>query len=187
MLVASCCLHCVKQLLSAEPGSSNTDVIDDEDAAEKPYNDLRVIRRALTAATQTDQMEAAWGHDPRWQVCVLCNFPSPSLPPALASSSSCSGAWYPHLLMVQSVHALHNISTMQTMPYCCVHETYKMLTSACIIEMVAFRWLHNTRTNDVCIAVGHVIDKLICIVTSSAFDFRCCRHCCHTSGGQCLT
>ncbi|KAL0027442.1 hypothetical protein WJX77_001554 [Trebouxia sp. C0004] len=52
---------------AAEPGSSNTAIVDDEDAAEKPYNDLRVIRRALTAATQTDQMEAAWGHDPRWQ------------------------------------------------------------------------------------------------------------------------
>ena len=71
VLVVSCCWHCMKELLSAEPGSSNTDMIDDEDAAEKPYNDLRVIRRALTAATQTDQMEAAWGHDPRWQVCAL--------------------------------------------------------------------------------------------------------------------
>ncbi len=80
VLVASCYLLCVKQLLSAEPGSSNTDMIDDEDAAEKPYNDLRVIRRALTAATQTDQMEAAWGHDPRWQVCMLCNSFSPFCP-----------------------------------------------------------------------------------------------------------
>jgi len=71
----------VKELLFAEPGSSSTDMMDGEDAAEKPYNDLRVIRRALTAATQTDQMEAAWGHDPRWQVCALCN--SPSLPPLL--------------------------------------------------------------------------------------------------------
>ena len=84
VLVVSCCWHCLKELLSAEPGSSNTDMIDDEDAAEKPYNDLRVIRRALTAATQTDQMEAAWGHDPRWQVCMLCSSPSPFCPPCSA-------------------------------------------------------------------------------------------------------
>lgn len=69
VLVASCCLYCVEQLLSAGFDSSNTNIADDADAADKPYNDLRVIRRALTAATQTDQMEAAWGHDPRWQVC----------------------------------------------------------------------------------------------------------------------
>ena len=74
-------------------------MLDGEDAAEKPYNDLRVIRRALTAATQTDQMEAAWGHHPRWQVCMLPPLSpplalafTPRPPHVLASSSSCSVA-----------------------------------------------------------------------------------------------
>ncbi len=84
--------------------------------------------------------------------------------------------------MVHSIHALHNISTKQTMLSCCVRETHKMLKSACITEVVALHWLYNMRPNFVCIAVRHVPDKLVCITTSSALGFHCCHRCCHTSG-----
>jgi len=63
-----------------EPESSNADKADEDGEAvpaDKPYNDLRVIRKALTAYTSTSQMEDAWGHDPRWQVC-----PAGALSPA---------------------------------------------------------------------------------------------------------
>lgn len=142
VLVVSCCWHCMKELLSAEPGSSNTDMIEDEDAAEKPYNDLRVIRRALTAATQTDQMEAAWGHDPRWQVCALCSSPSS---PALACRPSCSVACYSHLLMVQSMLCMTFVTSLLC---CCMHGTYEMLTSVYSIKMAAFHWLYNMRKKE---------------------------------------
>ena len=59
-------------LASAEPASSSINKVDEDGealAVDEPYNDLRVIRKALTSSTSTSQMEAAWGHDPRWQVC----------------------------------------------------------------------------------------------------------------------
>ena len=74
---------------------------DEAEVAEQPYNDSRVLKKALTYDTATSDFEAAWEHDPRWQVSTACTVPAHACQPTPAAYSLCTRCWcLQHLLLL---------------------------------------------------------------------------------------